>query len=185
MTLENSDAVPIEDGHGRRILVVDDSEDAARSMAKLLKLVGNDVRTVHDGIEAVAAAEEFRPEIILMDIGMPRLNGYEATRRIRQRPWGRSVRIIAVSGWGQENDKVRSQEAGCDGHLVKPVRLPDLVELLAGLRQPTAQNSRCQNCKSIASGVAMISGRIGSSARVRRLILWCVCLTGVSPDLRV
>ena len=130
-TLENSEAVPIEDGHGRRILVVDDNEDAARSMARLLKLVGNDVRTAHDGIEAVAAADEFRPEIILMDMGMPRLNGYEATRRIRERPWGRSVRIIAVTGWGQQNDKVRSQEAGCDGHLVKPVRLPDLDELLA------------------------------------------------------
>jgi PAS domain S-box-containing protein len=134
VTLENSEAVPIGDGNGRRILVVDDNEDAARSMARLLKLVGNEVRTAHDGIEAVGTADEFRPEIILMDMGMPRLNGYEATRRIRERPWGRSVRIIAVTGWGQENDKVRSQEAGCDGHLVKPVRLPELDQLLAGLK---------------------------------------------------
>ena len=97
----------------------------------------------HDGMDAVEIADEFRPEIILMDMGMPRLNGYEATRRIRERPWGRSVRIIAVTGWGQENDKVRSQEAGCDGHLVKPVSLLELDELLTrftsagGRKQPT------------------------------------------------
>ena len=145
VNLENSEAVPIGDGHGRRILVVDDNEDAARSMARLLQLVGNEVRMAHDGIEAVETADEFRPEIILMDMGMPRLNGYDATRRIRERPWGRSVRIIAVTGWGQKNDKVRSQEAGCDGHLVKPVRLPDLDELLARFtsaegREPQATN---------------------------------------------
>jgi CheY-like chemotaxis protein len=132
VTLENSESASIGDGHGRRILVVDDNEDAARSMARLLTLVGNEVRTAHDGIEAVETADEFRPEIILMDMGMPRLNGYEATRRIRERPWGRYVKIIALTGWGQENDKVRSHEAGCDGHLVKPVKLPELDELLAG-----------------------------------------------------
>ena len=76
---------------GRRILVVDDNQDSARSMARVLKLLGNEVRTAHDGVEAVEAAEEFRPEVILMDVGMPRLNGYEATRRIREQPWGRSV----------------------------------------------------------------------------------------------
>ena len=70
------------------------------------------------------AAEEFRPEVILMDVGMPRLNGYEATRRIREQPWGRSVTIIALTGWGQEGDRVQSREAGCDGHLVKPVEPP-------------------------------------------------------------
>ena len=112
VTLENSDAVPIEDGHGRRILVVDDGQDAARSMAKLLRLMGNEVRTAHDGIEAVEAAEEFRPEIILMDIGMPRLNGYEATRRIRQRTWGQSVRIIALSGWGQRTTRCDRKRQG-------------------------------------------------------------------------
>ena len=80
---------------GRRILVVDDHQDSARSMARLLKLRGNEVRMAHDGIEAVEAAEEFHPDVILMDVGMPRLNGYEATRRIRGQPWGRSVTIIA------------------------------------------------------------------------------------------
>jgi PAS domain S-box-containing protein len=146
VNLENSDPVPIRSGHGRRILVVDDNKDAARSMASLLQLVGNEVRMAHDGVEADEIADEFRPEIILMDMGMPRLNGYEATRRIRERPWGRSVRIIAVTGWGQENDKVRSQEAGCDGHLVKPVRLPELDELLAGF---TSADGRKQPTKNV------------------------------------
>jgi PAS domain S-box-containing protein len=120
-------------GPKRRILVVDDHRDSARSMARVLKLRGNEVRTAHDGIAAVAAAEEFRPEVILMDVGMPRLNGYEATRHIREQPWGRSVIIIALTGWGQEGDRLQSREAGCDGHLVKPVNLPDLEKLLTEL----------------------------------------------------
>jgi CheY-like chemotaxis protein len=145
VNLENSDAMPIRAGHGRRILEVDDNEDAARSMARLLQLVGNEARTAHDGVEAVKTADEFRPEIILMDMGMPRLNDYEATRRIRERPWGRSVRIIAVTGWGQENDKVRSQEAGCDVHLVKPVRLPELDELPAGFTSADGRKRPTEN----------------------------------------
>ena len=132
-------------GPGRRILVVDDNEDSARSMAGLLEFLGNDVRTAHDGVAAVAAAAEFQPEVILMDVGMPRLNGYEATRRIREQPWGRHVTIIALTGWGQEGDKVRSKEAGCNGHLVKPVSLTDLQSLFAELtsnddREPQRRN---------------------------------------------
>jgi PAS domain S-box-containing protein len=118
-------------GPKRRILVVDDNRDAAKSMAMLLRLRKNEVRTAHDGVEAVAAAEAFRPQVILMDVGMPRLDGYEATRRIRQQPWGQAMLIIAVTGWGQERDKVQSQEAGCNGHLVKPVNLSELERLLA------------------------------------------------------
>ncbi len=76
------------------------------------------------------AAEQFRPEIILMDVGMPRMNGYEAARRIREQPGGRPAVIIALTGWGQEGDRVLSREAGCDGHLVKPVHLPDLKKLV-------------------------------------------------------
>jgi CheY-like chemotaxis protein/two-component sensor histidine kinase len=131
--LEPSEAGQIGDGPRWRILVVDDNMDAARSMAGVLKLLGNEVRTAHDGLQAIAMAEEFRPEIILMDMGMPRLNGYDATRRIREQPWGQSVTIIALTGWGQEGDKTRSQQAGCDGHLVKPVSLPDLEGFFAGL----------------------------------------------------
>jgi CheY-like chemotaxis protein len=81
----------------------------------------------------VSVAGEFRPEIILMDLGMPGLNGYEATRRIRALPWGPSVTIIALTGWGQETDRLLSREAGCDGHLVKPVNLADLEEILTDL----------------------------------------------------
>ena len=110
--------------------MVDDNRDSATSLAMLLRLMGNEVRTAHDGVEAVETAEAFRPQVILMDVGMPRLNGYDATRRIREQPWGRFVTIIALTGWGQEGDKERSREAGCDGHLVKPVNLLDLEKLL-------------------------------------------------------
>jgi CheY-like chemotaxis protein/two-component sensor histidine kinase len=129
--------VPDANGHAagpaRRMLVVDDNRDSAGSMATMLRLLGHEVATAHDGLDAVAAAEDFRPDVILMDVGMPRLNGYEATRRIRERPWGRGPTIIAVTGWGQDGDRARSKEAGCDGHLVKPVSLFDLQALLADL----------------------------------------------------
>jgi signal transduction histidine kinase/ActR/RegA family two-component response regulator len=120
-------------GPRRRILVVDDNRDSAETMAALLGLLGNEVVMAHDGIEAVEAAERTRPEVVLMDVGMPRLNGYEATRRIREQPWGSNVTIIAVTGWGQDGDRAQSRAAGCDGHLVKPVSLPDLQILLAEL----------------------------------------------------
>ncbi len=121
-------------GTRQRVLVADDSQDSAISMGMLLKLLGNDVRVAHDGAEAVAIAETFRPEVILMDLGMPELNGYEATQRIRQESWGKGIIIIALSGWGQDRDRVRSRDAGCDGHLVKPVTLPDLENLLKELK---------------------------------------------------
>jgi len=111
---------------GRRVLVVDDNRDGADSMAMMLRLLGNEVTTAHDGLEAVAAASAFRPEIILMDIGLPRLNGLDATRQIREHPWGRTIKIIALTGWGQDNDREQSRAAGCDGHLVKPVQVSDL-----------------------------------------------------------
>jgi signal transduction histidine kinase len=114
----------------RRVLVVDDNRDGAESMSTMLRLLGNEVITAHDGVEAVAAAGAFRPQVILMDIGLPRLNGLDATQQIREQPWGRSVKIIALTGWGQENDRERSRSAGCDGHLVKPVNLIDLEAVL-------------------------------------------------------
>ena len=120
-------------GPARRVLVVDDNQDAAMTMAAMLELLGDEVRTAHDGLEAIAAAESFRPRVILMDVGMPRLNGHDATRRIRQQPWGQAITIVALTGWGQEDDRARSREAGCDGHLVKPVSLPDLEKLLASV----------------------------------------------------
>jgi CheY-like chemotaxis protein len=113
-------------GPARRILVVDDNRDGAESMADMLRLLGHEAATAHDGLEAVERAEAFHPDLILMDVGMPRLNGLDATRRIREQPWGRDLAIIALTGWGQENDRERSREAGCDGHLVKPVGLSEL-----------------------------------------------------------
>jgi CheY-like chemotaxis protein/two-component sensor histidine kinase len=120
-------------GPSRRILVVDDNKDSATSLASLLELLGNELRTAHDGAQAVAIAQEFRPELILMDVGMPRVNGYEAARRIREQPWGQGATIIALTGWGQQGDRAQSREAGCDGHLVKPVELSDLQSLLNSL----------------------------------------------------
>jgi PAS domain S-box-containing protein len=129
-----AEANPDSPGAKRRILVVDDNQDSAISMAMMLQLLGDEVRTAQDGIEAVKLAEQFRPQVVLMDIGMPRLNGYEATRRIRERPWGSDMTIIALTGWGQEMDRAKSKEAGCDGHLVKPLNLPDLEKLLIELQ---------------------------------------------------
>jgi PAS domain S-box-containing protein len=121
----------------RRFVVVDDNEDSAVSMEMILHLLGNEVRTAHSGYEAVELAGQFRPQVMLMDIGMPLLNGYDATRRIREQPWGRDMIIIALSGWGQEEDRARSREAGCDGHLVKPLELAELEKVLARLGRRT------------------------------------------------
>ncbi len=120
-------------GPARRILVADDNEDSAGALAMMLGLLGDHVDTARDGVEAVEAAERLRPQIVLMDMGMPRLNGYDATRRIREQPWGQAMTIVALTGWGQDADRAQSRSAGCDGHLVKPVSLADLERLLAGL----------------------------------------------------
>lgn len=116
-----------------RILVVDDHKDSADSLGLLLKLLGNDVRIVHDGLAAVEVANEFEPRVVLLDIGLPTLNGYEAAQRIRQQPWGNQAVLIAVTGWGQEVDRQRSKQAGFDHHLVKPVDPDALTRLLATL----------------------------------------------------
>jgi CheY-like chemotaxis protein len=119
----------------RRILVADDNADVVASMATMLRLLGDEVVIAHDGLEAVEQAERSRPELVLMDVGMPHLNGYDAVRRIRAHDWGREMTILAITGWGQESDRRQSLAAGCDGHLVKPVRLSDLEQALAQLRE--------------------------------------------------
>jgi PAS domain S-box-containing protein len=115
----------------RRVLIVDDNLDALESLSRVVKILGNETCQAKDGLEAVESAREFRPEIILMDIGMPNLDGYGAARRIRQEAWGRDVTLIATTGWGQDEDRRRSSEAGFDHHLVKPVDLELLQSLLA------------------------------------------------------
>lgn len=116
-----------------KILVVDDNRDGADSLSELLDLMGNDTRTGYDGEEAVSIAGEYQPDVILLDIGLPKLNGYEACRLIRQQPWGKNIVLIAVTGWGQEKDRSRTQQAGFDHHLVKPVDPQELMQLLGGL----------------------------------------------------
>ncbi|MCW1923927.1 PAS domain S-box protein [Luteolibacter arcticus] len=122
----------------RRILVTDDNVDSAESLGMFLELLGNDVSTANDGLHALEVAERFLPEVILLDIGMPKLNGYETCRRIREQTWGKKAILIAMTGWGQDEDKRRSDEAGFDHHLVKPVDTGDLVKLLASLKAETA-----------------------------------------------
>jgi CheY-like chemotaxis protein len=115
----------------RRILVVDDSRDSATSLAMLLKLIGHDVHTAFDGLEAVEAAATLQPDVILLDIGMPRLDGYEAARRIRQQQRQKGLTLVALTGWGQDEDRRRTEDAGFDSHLIKPVDLAALAKLLA------------------------------------------------------
>ena len=116
---------------GRRILVVDDNRDSAGSLAMLLRLTGNEVCIAYDGLEGFQAAERFVPDVVLLDIGMPRLNGYDACRRIRNEAWGKGMVLIAMTGWGQDDDRRRTLEAGFDGHMVKPVDPNALMHILA------------------------------------------------------
>jgi PAS domain S-box-containing protein len=115
---------------GRKVLVVDDNRDAAELLAMILGRRGHTVRKAHDGNEGITMAASFRPEVILLDIGLPNLNGYEVAKRIRKEEWGRSICLVALTGWGQQEDMERSAEAGFDRHLVKPVDLAVLMDLL-------------------------------------------------------
>ena len=114
-----------------RILIVDDNRDSADSLAMLLRLMGHEVSTAYDGEQAVEVASAFRPDVALLDIGMPKLNGYEACRRIREQPWGRDMILVALTGWGQEEDRRRTRAAGFNQHIVKPVDLNALLPLLS------------------------------------------------------
>ena len=122
-----------------RILIVDDNRDSADSLSMMLKIMGNETRTAYDGEEALAAANVFRPAVILLDIGLPKLNGYETCRRIREQPGGKELVIIAQTGWGQNVDRQRTHEAGFDHHMVKPVDPHALMKLLAELSNAAKQ----------------------------------------------
>jgi CheY-like chemotaxis protein len=127
----SADAEAAPDDLKRRILVVDDNEDAALALAMLLRLGGHDVRVAFRGSTALEVAAQFLPEVILMDLGMPGMSGLDTAREIRRQAWGRDVILIAVTGWGQKEDKRKTQEAGFDHHLVKPVHASDIESLLA------------------------------------------------------
>ncbi len=124
---------PMKASARRRLLIVDDNVDAATSLSMLTEILGHEVRTAHDGLEALDVAAAFRPELILLDIGMPKLNGYDTCRRIREESWGRNIVIAALTGWGQDGDRCQSRAAGFNHHLVKPVDPLMLRKLLASL----------------------------------------------------
>src|SRR5262249_35586383 len=115
----------------RGILVVDDNVDAAESLALLLRLEGHDARSAHSGPAALAAAQAEPPEMVILDLGMPGMDGFEVARRLRALPGGKDVLLVALTGWAQEEDRRRCYEAGFDGHMPKPVELTALRQFLA------------------------------------------------------
>jgi signal transduction histidine kinase/ActR/RegA family two-component response regulator len=120
----------------RRILVVDDNEDAALTLAMQLRIAGHDLKMATSGPAAIEIAREFRPHVVLMDIGMPGMNGLDAARAMRREAWGDEVLLVAVTGWGQSEDKRQTYEAGFNHHLVKPIRTSDIEQLLAEASEP-------------------------------------------------
>ena len=118
-----------------RVLVVDDNQDSARSMALLLRKVGHEVELAFDGRDGLRQAEAQRPDIVLLDIGLPGLSGFEVAQRIRQRSDLAGMGLVAVSGYGLDGDRQQAREAGFDAHLLKPVAFDDLLQLLASLAE--------------------------------------------------
>ena len=148
-------------------------------MSMLVRVLGNEVDLAHDGLEAIQVAERFRPELVLMDLGMPKLNGYEAAKRIRAESWGTDMVLVATTGWGQEEDRRRTKDAGFDHHLVKPVEAAKLQELLAGLEsqrpadrqrlrsgdtQPDMLASFAMNAGSVTGAASTGGGEFGQKA---------------------
>jgi CheY-like chemotaxis protein len=116
---------------GLRILVVDDNRDSAESLALMLQMIGHDARCATDGLAGLETASSFRPEVVFLDIAMPRLNGYDLARRIRDQHWGRGLSLIAMTGLSRAEDQRRAREAGFNHHLVKPVAFEEVMQLLS------------------------------------------------------
>jgi PAS domain S-box-containing protein len=136
---------PVVESHGDarcRVLLVDDNQDLALSMSRWLSQLGHDVRVALDGAEAIQIADEFRPEVVLLDIAMPKVNGYEVARTLRSISWGREMTLVAVTGWGQEEDQRRSAEAGFDRHMTKPVDPLALEAFLESIANPLTTSPR-------------------------------------------
>jgi len=129
-------AIPHQAAGATRILVVDDNRDAAQSLVAMLRLMGAEVQEAHDGPQALRLAESFRPEVVLLDIGMPGMSGLEVARRMRALPWGAGIMLVAQTGWGQEQDRERARAAGFDVHLTKPIDYTALVKLIGERRRP-------------------------------------------------
>jgi PAS domain S-box-containing protein len=149
----------------RRVLVVDDNHDAAQSLAMMLRVMGHDTQTAFDGLEAIQAAGTFRPDVVLLDIGLPRMDGYEVARQIRRRDWGKTMLLIALTGWGQDEDKERAKAAGFDHHLTKPVDPETLSAMLAARAQTPSPSLGSRRGAGRASRRA---GRRGGEADAAR-----------------
>jgi CheY-like chemotaxis protein len=119
---------------GRRVLVADDNKDAADALAMLLELSGHEVRVAHGGRAALSLAQTFRPDVAILDIGMPDLSGYEVAAQIRREPWGEAIVLIALTGWGRDDDRQRATSAGFDQHMTKPVNPEELEAFLSNYR---------------------------------------------------
>jgi signal transduction histidine kinase/CheY-like chemotaxis protein len=152
-TLPQSDTSPRPE-HGptpsRKVLVVDDNVDSAVSLATLLRLSGHDTLLAHDGVGAIEAAERHRPDVVLLDIGLPQMNGYEVCRHLRELPSGNELVVIAVTGWGQGDEPQKWQDAGFDAHLVKPAPYDELVALLNTLSPAERSSSGADDRQSEA-----------------------------------
>jgi PAS domain S-box-containing protein len=126
--------MPVDEARvARRVLIVDDNLDAARALALLVEFEGNDTDIATDGVTALGAIEAWRPDVVLLDIGLPKMNGYDVARRVRAHAWGNDIVLVALTGWGQDEDRRTSREAGFDAHIVKPVRPDELAELFGSL----------------------------------------------------
>ena len=119
-----------------RILVVDDNVDSAESLALLLSMGGHEAHVAHDGPAAVDAAAQLRPDVMLLDIGLPKMDGFEVCRRVRQEPWGQKMAMVALTGFGQDRDRAESKSAGFDRHMVKPIDYDALLRTLETLVLP-------------------------------------------------
>jgi len=131
--------VQAEDGRGLRILIADDNRDAAHTVAMMLGLDGHDVRMAHDGLETLAVGQLFNPELVILDIAMPVLNGYQTARQIRERPWGRRAYLVALTGWGHDSDRRTALENGFQDHIVKPAALERLRSVVSSAREASDQ----------------------------------------------
>ena len=127
-----------------RILIVEDERSLTKVLAYNLQREGYEVTLAHDGQAAVTAAEKFRPAVVLLDISLPKLDGHEVARRIREQPWGKDMVLIALTGWGQDEDRRRSKAAGFDEHMVKPVDYEALMAVLARYDAANATQGKCQ-----------------------------------------
>lgn len=133
---QTRDAVEAMGGVGCRILVVDDDPDGADSLAALLGLIGHETVVANDGLAALVLAGTFRPDVVVLDLGMPGIDGFETAERLRKTPMGPGLLLIAATGWGHPEDRRRSLAAGFDHHLAKPVDLHQLAEIIASRPQP-------------------------------------------------